>query len=305
MKVGVRQESCLPPFAGGVQDARSLPPELGGTVQERIVQPIIRALFLDVDGTLVSFRTHEAVPSAVAALREAHGRGVGIFIATGRAAGDLRVVRDIPCDGVVALNGAYGVLSDGRTLFSHPIPRDAFERALRCSQEQGFPLALELDEGIFVNRVTPDVERVARLVDHPVPRQTDLRALFDRVTCCQMCFYCDQERERGVMAEFPGLTANRWHPLFADINVRGVDKASGVAAFAAHYGFGLHEVMAFGDGGNDVPMLRAAGVGVAMGNACRAALEAADYVTDDIDDDGLYKALARLGVVGRNNLNER
>ena len=155
---------------------------------------MIRALFLDVDGTLVSFRTHRIAPSAVAALKEARGRGVGVFIATGRAAGDLEVLRDLPRDGVVALNGACGVLPDGTTVFSRPIPREDFERALRLSDELDFPLALELDAGIFVNRVTADVERVARQVDHPVPEATDLRALFDRTECCQMCFYCDADR---------------------------------------------------------------------------------------------------------------
>ena len=114
-----------------------------------------------------------------------------------------------------------------------------------------------------------------------------------------MCFYCDAGREPRIMAEFPCLTANRWNPLFADINVRGVDKASGMAAMAARCGFALAEVMAFGDGGNDVPMLRAAGVGVAMGNGCPAALAAADYVTADIDDDGLRRALEHFGVIGQ------
>ena len=50
---------------------------------------MIKAVFLDVDGTLVSFRTHEVPRSAVGALRAAHARGVRLFIATGRTAGDL------------------------------------------------------------------------------------------------------------------------------------------------------------------------------------------------------------------------
>ena len=55
--------------------------------------------------------------------------------------------------------------------------------------------------------------------------------------------------------------------------------------------------MAVGDGGNDVAMLRAAGAGVAMGNACDEALAAADYVTASVDDDGIRRALEHFGVI--------
>lgn len=94
---------------------------------------MIRALFLDVDGTLVSFRTHRIAPSAVAALKEARGRGVGVFIATGRAAGDLEVLRDLPRDGVVALNGACGVLPTALRFSAAPF------RARISSGPCGFP----------------------------------------------------------------------------------------------------------------------------------------------------------------------
>ena len=72
----------------------------------------------------------------------------------------------------------------------------------------------QLDELVIddVNRVTPEVERLAHMVAHPVPEQTDLRALFERSECCQMCFYLDTEAERRVMAQLPGLAASRWCP---------------------------------------------------------------------------------------------
>ena len=70
-----------------------------------------------------------------------------------------------------------------------------------------------------------------------------------------------------------------------------------MAEFAARFGFANGETMAFGDGGNDVAMLRAAGVGVAMGNACDEALNAADYVTATVDDDGIARALEHLGIL--------
>ena len=83
----------------------------------------------------------------------------------------------------------------------------------------------------------------------------------------------------------------------ADINMRGVTKASGMDVFLRHYGIDRSRSMAFGDGGNDVAMLRAAGAGVAMGNACDEALAAADYVTASVDDDGIRRALEHFGVI--------
>lgn len=97
---------------------------------------MIRAIFLDVDGTLISFSTHEIPASALRALAQAHERGVRLFIATGRAANDLGPLEGIPYDGVVSLNGARCVASDGRVVSLHPIPRADFERALHSPRSR-------------------------------------------------------------------------------------------------------------------------------------------------------------------------
>jgi len=259
---------------------------------------MIRAIFLDVDGTLVSFRTHEVPASAREALLEAHRRGVRLFIATGRTVSNLAPVAGIPYDGVVSLNGARCVDRDGRVVSVHPIPQADFDRVAELAAELDFPIVLELDEGLFVDRVTPEVEGLARMVALPVPAVTDIRRRFAESDCCQLCLFFDEQTERRVIAEVPTLVAARWHPTFADVNVRDVDKATGMAEFAAHYGFAPEETMAFGDGGNDVPMLRAAGIGVAMGGSCAAALAAADYVTSEVEQDGIRRALEHFGVIG-------
>ena len=64
---------------------------------------MIKAIMLDVDGTLVSFETHKILQSSVEALKEIHDRGIRIVIATGRAAGDLHEIAAVPYDGIIAL----------------------------------------------------------------------------------------------------------------------------------------------------------------------------------------------------------
>ena len=99
------------------------------------------------------------------------------------------------------------------------------------------------------------------------------------------------------MPEFPECVSSRWSPLMADIDMKGVTKASGMDCFMAHYGIDRRLTMAFGDGGNDVEMIRHAAVGVALGDAVESAKQAADYVTASVDDDGVLRALQHYGVL--------
>lgn len=89
----------------------------------------------------------------------------------------------------------------------------------------------------------------------------------------------------------------RWNPLFADVVPAGVDKAEGIDRLLARFRIGLDETMAFGDGGNDIPMLRHVGTGVAMGNADEAVKAEADYVTTSVDEEGIARALRHFGLI--------
>ena len=91
-----------------------------------------------------------------------------------------------------------------------------------------------------------------------------------------------------------GCVAQRWHPTFADVIGKGCDKSTGIDETIRHLGISLEETMAFGDGGNDVGMLAHVGLGVAMGNASDAVKQYADYVTADVDEDGVARALERF-----------
>lgn len=79
--------------------------------------------------------------------------------------------------------------------------------------------------------------------------------------------------------------------------MRTVASKSVFRQWRRNYGIRNDEILVFGDGPNDVDMLRDVGFGVAMGNGCAKAKAAANYVTTDVDNDGIYRALKELGVI--------
>jgi hydroxymethylpyrimidine pyrophosphatase-like HAD family hydrolase len=95
----------------------------------------------------------------------------------------------------------------------------------------------------------------------------------------------------------PKCISGRWHPEFTDITACGADKGKGILAMARHEGFDPSRTIAFGDGGNDISMIRQAGIGIAMGNAIDELKRQADYVTTSVDDDGIRRALRHFQVI--------
>lgn len=109
--------------------------------------------------------------------------------------------------------------------------------------------------------------------------------------------FFDEEAEKKIKPLVPQCEFNRWYPSFVDITAQGVTKAAGVKKMMEHLGIDMSQSVAFGDGGNDVPMLKEAAVGVAMGNADDSVKKEADYVTTSVDDDGIKNALIALGII--------
>ena len=94
-----------------------------------------------------------------------------------------------------------------------------------------------------------------------------------------------------------GCIVARWCDLFCDVVPATSSKPAGVRATMEHFGLEGAEAIAFGDGGNDATMLQCCTVGVAMGNGTNEAKAAADYVTDNIEGDGIANALRHFGLI--------
>lgn len=258
-----------------------------------------KALFFDIDGTLVSFRTHEIPPSAVSALEEAKRRGVKVFISTGRHISFVNNLQSIShlIDGYITTNGACCTIG-GRCVSLAPISCEDANRLLDYVDKNRTPCVVMGLKGIAALNITSAADHVLRDM---LNIQYDKIALtMDEIAhdpILQITPFVSDEQERELMARLDGCISARWYPAFTDVTSVRADKARGLEAIARDEGIGVDETMAFGDGGNDVPMLERAGIGVAMGNAIDGVKAAADYVTTLVDEDGVRNALRHFHII--------
>lgn len=258
---------------------------------------MIKAVFFDIDGTLVSFNTHRMPGSAVKSIRLLREKGIKVFIATGRHLAFINNLGDSEFDGYITLNGGYCYAGKEKTIYKHGIPKEDMESLLRYFKNtEEFPCVFVQERDAFMNFRNEVTEEVFKLLNFPVPPLASNEGALEKEVYQLVAFF-EKEQKEQIMAVLPHCEATSWHPAFSDIVPAGSDKSVGMDKVIEYFGIALEETMAFGDGGNDIPMLRHAHIGIAMGNAREEVKQAADYVTASVDEDGISKALKHFGLI--------
>ncbi len=259
-----------------------------------------KALFFDIDGTLVSFRTHRIPTSAIEAILRAKEAGCRIFIATGRPRILINNLEELEkrrlIDGYVTMNGAY-CFADGQTLYKSPIPPTDVQTIVDFCARRGIPCIVVGEDNV---RVCQPDERVRQVfyeylkVTTPMPTTPPEEILGSGKEVFQLTPFINEAEEQEIAPHLTLCEIGRWHPAFADITAKGNTKQRGIDEIIRHFGLRLEDTVAFGDGGNDIPMLRHAAIGIAMGNAHDEVKAAANHVTATVDEDGIAKGIEWL-----------
>lgn len=253
---------------------------------------MIKAIFFDIDGTLVSFNTHQIPDSTFVALHKLKDNGIKLFIATGRGKDGLDILDNFPFDGYITLNGQYCYTQD-ELIYENTIQKTDLQSLLDYLDKHPFPCGFTEENTKYFNMRDERVDEIHRIThndDHPAG---DCRHVIDHKVYQCMCFV-NNEEEKELLQVMPHCISARWHPLFCDISPKGGTKQNGIDQFLKYYGIDLSETMAFGDGGNDIPMLKHVAVSVAMGNANDEVKGIANYISDDVDHDGIINALTHF-----------
>lgn len=259
---------------------------------------MIKAIFFDIDGTLLSHRSKQVPHSTKHALHLLKEKGIYTFIATGRHISEMRLlpIHDLEFEGYITLNGQYCYNHQGM-IYDLPIEQEDIQNIIHAIDEHPFPCIFVEEETMYINYHNEAVQTVQNAISTPLPDICDLHRGLTHSIYQVIPYDITEDQEQKIMNLMPHCQKTRWHPLAIDVIPATGGKQNGIAKVLEHYHIQPSETMAFGDGLNDIDMFEFVEIAVAMGNADKKVKEASDYVTDDIDHDGIEHALQYFQVL--------
>ena len=270
----------------------------------------IELIAMDLDGTLNNDEKR-ITPRTLDALMAAQAAGIRLALASARPLPGLYKERDILALSkhrglLMAYNG--GRIADaetGKTLHQSSMDLNDARRMLRLLE--ALPVTPILDDGAQFYVTDRDGYMVQYECWNNNMVCAEVKNLSDFIDFApvKILMSVDPAALPAVQAQIAGLlpealTVVQTAPFYLEILPRSINKGQGLRDVCRLVGIDPASAVAFGDAENDIPMLRAAGIGVAMGNADDAVKAAADRTTLSNNDDGIAAALEALGVPGGN-----
>lgn len=262
------------------------------------MRPDLKLVAVDVDGTFVRSDYTYDVPRFRRILARMEAAGCRFVVASGNQYYQLRDLFPDCAEKLafVAENGAL-VKDCEELVFAASIPRQTVDYVIDVCRE--YPEVKNVLCGLhsaYCQRgtVSQAFFDLTHIYYHRLQWVDDFKAVEDQIL--KFAPTVPEEKTWDYYHLFRRRLAGRVEPTTSghgsiDLILPGCHKASGLRRLVERWGITPEQCVAFGDGGNDIEMLRAAGIGVAMGNAAPAVQAVADYVTASVDEDGIWKAV--------------
>lgn len=252
----------------------------------------IRAVFFDVDGTLVSHTKRNVPESTKLVMEKLKEKGIKRVLATGRHMSEISIlpIENMEFDAYIMLNGQLCLDSTGNVILENPITGFDKEYFIKIFNEKLVPIMFVEKDEMYINFINESVEIAQDAISTPLP---DVKN-YTGNEIYQVILYADEETENRISKNLVGSKITRWNEYALDVISYSGGKESGIKEYLKLNNIKREETMAFGDGENDIDMLKLVGIGVAMGNAESCVKESADYITNSVDDDGIMEAFKKF-----------
>ena len=275
-----------------------------------------KVIFLDVDGTLVDYE-NRLPESAVRAIRAARENGHRVYICTGRSKAEVyQELWDIGLDGMIGGNGSY--VEDHESVVMHQlITLEQCKRIVDWLHSRKLEFYLESNNGLFASEKFAEEAQTA-VMEYSKRKGKDnagqitVASAFPGMIYGENLYRDDLNKVSYLLGsyqdyldtreQFPDLENGTWGgagetALFGDLGVKGISKGNAISCLLDYLGAKQEDTLAFGDAKIDIPMIEYCHIGVAMGNGGAEIKAAADYITEGVNEDGLYHAFVKFGLI--------
>ena len=250
-------------------------------------------ILFDIDGTILQSDINEIPSSTIVAIQKLKEAGHELAVATGRALFlvDERI-RQLPFNTFVTANGQH-IMHQGEVIYENAIPTEVIESLIEEAKAMDQAVGLLTATRSTVTGSDEAVQESFKRVSIEMPEI--LPDLHKEESMLQAWFFTENFKPLAEKYE-QHLRFVPWISFGADIVPVNGSKAEGIKQLVQHLSEKPEQIVAFGDGYNDIEMLQLADIGVAMGNASDAVKAHADFITKPIDEDGIYYACEKLGL---------
>lgn len=261
-----------------------------------------KAVFFDIDGTLLDYK--KGVPSStIEGIKELRKNGHLAFINTGRSRANIGTneLKDLFFDGIVAGCGTYVEYQD-QILFNYHLTKEQLQRTVEVFKSYQVPVAYEGDKEIYFyeDEMMDEDPYIQYLMEEIKERLICMKGLpelpgeVNKMSVHMKSEKVAEEVMKILDDEYDFISHTNY---FYEVIPKGFHKAKGIELLCRELNIRKEDTYAFGDSNNDLDMIRFVQHGIAMGNSKKELVQASDYVTKDILDNGIYYGLEHFNLI--------
>ncbi len=253
-------------------------------------------IFLDLDGTIIDHKSNSVPLSTKKAIKKLQDNGHEVIISTGRPVSLLYGIdKELNVNTYIASNGRI-VFNKGIMIHNDYINKEVVKELVKVAYDNKIDIAFESDTDYVINSTFNESYKDFSDVFHlEYPKLSKNYHLNHDIY--QMVFFYVKSDYKKYEEMFPTLNFHYANEYGIDINEKGGMKEIGMKILVEAMNIDNEDIIAVGDGFNDISMIEYAHLGVAMGNSCDELKETADMVTDSVDNDGIYKLFKKLNMI--------